>query len=269
MKPVSGQGKPIKLSIVMPARNEAGCLADTVGRLSRTLRGQQIPFEILVVDDGSRDDTPRVLKNLLRTIPELRWIRNAGPNGFGFAVRKGLERFGGEAVAVVMADGSDFPGDVVRFYRRLGKGDVDCVFGSRFMTGGAVSDYPRFKLLLNRVFNRFVQLLFGLRYNDVTNAFKMYRAHVIPGLHPLLSHHFNLTIELPLKAIIRGYRYVVLPNRWRNRETGDSKLRIKEMGSRYMFIVIYCFIEKWLSCGDYRVDRRQSVALSDSQRKGR
>jgi len=101
-------------------------------------------------------------------------------------------------------------------------------------------------------------MLFGLKYNDVTNAFKMYHANVIPGLKPFLSHHFNLTVELPLKAIIRGYRYTVPPNCWRNRENDESKLRIKEMGSRYMFILIYCFIEKWLSCGDYHIDQ-QSV----------
>jgi len=91
-----------------------------------------------------------------------------------------------------------------------------------------------------------------LRYNDVTNAFKMYRSHVIPGLRPFLSHHFNLTVELPLKAIIRGYTYAIVPNEWINRKEGVSKLKIKEMGSRYLFIVLYCFLERWLSRGDYR-----------------
>jgi dolichol-phosphate mannosyltransferase len=94
-------------------------------------------------------------------------------------------------------------------------------------------------------------VLFGLRYNDVTNAFKMYRANVIQGLKPFLSHHFNLTVEVPLKAIIRGYSYCVIPNTWINRKSGVSKLKIREMGSRYLFIIIYCFIEKWLSRGDY------------------
>lgn len=248
----------MKLSVVMPARDEAGCVAATVRSLNRTLARESIPHEIRVVDDGSRDGTGAELDKLAAEISELKTVHNPGPHGFGFAVRKGLETFDGDIVAVVMADGSDYPEDVVRFYRRMIAGDVDCVFGSRFVSGGGVVDYPRFKYLLNRVFNRFIQVLFGLEYNDVTNAFKMYRADVITGLKPFLSHHFNLTVELPLKSIIRGYRYAVLPNRWRNRQADESKLRIKEMGSRYMFIVIYCFIEKWLSCGDYRIDRKSS-----------
>jgi dolichol-phosphate mannosyltransferase len=95
--------------------------------------------------------------------------------------------------------------------------------------------------------------MFGLKYNDVTNAFKMYRKSVIEGVSPLLSHHFNLTVEIPLKAIVRGYSYSVLPITWRNRKTGTSKLKLREMGSRYLFIVLYIWLEKHLSRGDYHV----------------
>ena len=99
--------------------------------------------------------------------------------------------------------------------------------------------------------NLFIQILFGLRYNDVTNAFKLYKKEVIRGINPLMSHHFNLTVELPLKAIVRGYSFEVISIDWVNRKAGESKLKIKEMGSRYLFIVLYCAIEKWLSRGDY------------------
>jgi dolichol-phosphate mannosyltransferase len=102
--------------------------------------------------------------------------------------------------------------------------------------------------------NHLIRVLFGLRYN-ITNAFKLYRRPVIEGLKPFLSPHFNLTVELPLKAIVRDYSYEVVPNEWINRKSGVSKLRIQEMGSRYLFIVLYCLIEKWLSRGDYRRHR--------------
>jgi dolichol-phosphate mannosyltransferase len=242
----------MKLSLVIPARNEESCLEATLRELHGELTREGIPHEILVVDDGSQDGTPDILRRLASEIDEVRSISNKGPNGFGLAVRLGLERCAGDAAAVVMADGSDFPKDVVRFYRKLLEG-YDCVFGTRFARGGRVIDYPRFKLILNRMFNLFIRILFGLAYNDVTNAFKMYRKETLSGLKPFLSNHFNLTVELPLKAIIRGYRYTVIPNGWRNRKGGESKLMIKEMGSRYMFIVLYCLIEKWLSKGDYRV----------------
>jgi dolichol-phosphate mannosyltransferase len=178
-------------------------------------------------------------------------IENPRAGGFGHAVLAGLEAFSGDAVCIVMADASDDPADVVTYYRKLEEG-YECVFGSRFIPGSRIVDYPPHKLVVNRLANWFVKLLFGLRLNDVTNAFKCYRREVIEGLTPILSKHFNLTVELPLKAIVRGYTYAVVPVSWHNRTTGVSKLKIKEMGSRYMFIVLYVWLEKLLSRGDYR-----------------
>jgi dolichol-phosphate mannosyltransferase len=183
-------------------------------------------------------------------MPEVRWINNTPPNGFGFAVRAGLVAFRGDAVAIVMADQSDVPADLVAFYRTLETG-YDCVFGTRFTRGGRVVDYPWVKRILNRTGNLFIQMLFLQRYNDTTNAFKLYRRSVIAGIQPLLACHFNLTVELPLKAIVRGYSYAVVPNTWLNRTEGVSKFKIREMGSRYMFIILYCYLEKLLTRKDY------------------
>jgi dolichol-phosphate mannosyltransferase len=242
----------VKLSVVIPAHDEQGCIEATVLALARALGDAGIEHEILVVNDHSSDRTAEVLAALGARLPALRVVENAHPPGFGFAVRSGLERFDGDAVAVVMADASDRPEDLVRFFRTLEETGAECVFGTRWSPGSRVVDYPPAKRLANRLVNTAIRLLFGFRYNDTTNAFKLYRRHVIEGLRPLLSHHFNLTVELPLKAIVRGYRYEVVPNDWIGRRAGQSKLLLKEMGSRYLFIVLYCFIEKWLSAGDYR-----------------
>jgi len=241
----------VKLSVVIPAHNEEGCIEGTVRALFDKLRAENIEHEILVVNDNSSDQTETILQRLSSEISSVRYINNVPPHGFGFAVRCGLEHFTGDAVAVFMADASDRPEDLVRFFRTMERDNVDCVFGSRFTRDSKVIDYPWPKLVMNRFANLFIQILFGLRYNDVTNAFKLYRRQVIDGIKPLLSHHFNLTVELPLKAIVRGFSYSVVPNDWINRKTGVSKLKIKEMGSRYLFIVLYCFLEKWLSRGDY------------------
>jgi dolichol-phosphate mannosyltransferase len=249
----------MKLSVVIPAHNEAGCIDATLADLYAALSAASIDHEILVVNDNSSDATGELLGQLRARIPTLRAVSNAPPNGFGFAVRRGLETYSGDAVAIYMADASDAPGDLVRFFGAMEKENVDCVFGSRFMRGARVVDYPWLKYTLNRLANQFVRMLFGLRYNDVTNAFKLYRRHVIDGLQPLLSHHFNITVELPLKAIVRGYSYTVLPNDWHNRKAGESKLKIKEMGSRYLFIVLYCLIEKWLSRHDYHRSNIQRI----------
>lgn len=241
----------MKLSVVIPAHNEEGCIENTVRALDIVLKREKIEHEIVVVNDNSQDSTRSILAQLAVQIPVLRIIDNQAPNGFGFAVRRGLENFTGDAVAVYMADASDRPEDLVRFFREMEKTGVDCVFGTRFARESKVIDYPWLKLWLNRFANIFIKTIFAIGYNDVTNAFKLYRRHVIAGLAPFLSHHFNLTVELPLKAIVRGYTYSVLPNDWINRKSGESKLKIKEMGSRYLFIVLYCLIEKWLSRGDY------------------
>ena len=146
---------------------------------------------------------------------------------------------------------SDSPDDLVAYFYIL-RDRAECAFGSRFLPESRVEHYPRFKLVVNRLANLFIRLLFGLRYNDVTNAFKAYRASVIKGCRPFLSPHFNLTVELPLKAIVRGYSYEVIPISWRQRKQGVSRLHLKEMGSRYLFIVLYIWLEKLLTRGDYR-----------------
>lgn len=242
----------MKLSIVLPAYNEEGSIIETLTILYSKMNEENIDHEILVVNDNSKDNTLKLLTSIKEKIPTLVVHTNPGPNGFGYAIRYGLERFQGDCVAIMMADLSDDPSDLVLFYRRLCVGDVDCVFGSRFIKGGKLVDYPFVKLIINRIANLIIQISIGIKYNDATNAFKLYKKEVINGISPLLAPHFNLTIELSLKSIIRGYTYDVIPNKWYNRKEGVSKLKIKEMGSRYFFILMYCFVEKYFSRGDYK-----------------
>ena len=249
---VSLQHAPLRLlSIVIPARDEEGCIASTVQHLHVELCLRGVPHEIIVVDDGSSDGTWPLLQGLAATLPELRPVQNLGLHGFGRAIIYGIDQMQGDAVVIMMADESDDCRDVVLYWKKLNEGH-DCVFGSRFMSGGGVIDYPRFKLFVNRLANLFIRQLFRIRLNDTTNAFKAYRKTVIDGCRPFLSPHFNLTVELPLKAIVRGFSWKVMPITWRNRRTGEAKLKIKEMGSRYLFICLYIWLEKYFSRGDYK-----------------
>ena len=249
----------MKLSVVIPARNEVHSVAETLRGVVEELRAAGIASEVLVVDDGSTDGTAARVNELAATYAEVRSVVNDCRHGFGLAVRSGLAQAAGDAVAVMMADGSDDPRDLVAYYRKLTEG-YDCVFGSRFIRGSQLVDYPHHKLVLNRLANWFIAALFGFRYNDTTNAFKCYRRTVIDGMQPLISPHFNLTVEMPLKAIVRGYSYAVVPIRWLNRKEGISKLKIREMGSRYLFIILYLWLEKLLARGDYH---RQTAAPAD------
>jgi dolichol-phosphate mannosyltransferase len=216
-----------------------------------------VPHEIVEVDDGSTDNTWTILQQLKDRVPALVPVQNKGPHGFGRAVICGLDQMSGDAAAIMMADESDDCRDVVRYWRKLNEG-WDCIFGSRFMKGGGVIDYPWFKLRVNRLANKFLQLLFNVRLNDTTNAFKAYRKTVIDECRPLIAPHFNLTVEIPLKAIVRGYTWTVIPIIWRNRRTGVAKLKIKEMGSRYLFICLYIWLEKYFSRGDYKKKNRRA-----------
>jgi dolichol-phosphate mannosyltransferase len=239
------------LSVVIPARDEEGCIAATVEHLHVELRQRGVPHEIVVVDDGSRDRTWEILTDLKGRITELHPVQNHGQHGFGRAVVCGIDAALGDAVVVMMADESDDCRDVVTYWKKLNEG-YDAVFGSRFIKGGGVIDYPRFKYFLNRWANWFIKVLFRIKLNDTTNAFKAYRKATLDGLKPFLSPHFNLTVELPLKTIVRGYTWTVIPITWRNRKSGVAKLVIREMGSRYLFIVAYCWMEKYFSRGDYK-----------------
>lgn len=246
--------KPLELlSVVIPARDEEGCIGSTVEHLHVELRLRNVPHEIVVVDDGSTDRTWEVLRQAKERVPTLVPVKSEGPHGFGRAIVAGLDEAHGDAAVIMMADESDDCRDVVTYWKVLNEG-YDCVFGSRFVKGGGTIDYPWLKLRMNRLANFFIRMLFGLKLNDTTNAFKAYRRTVIDGCRPFLSPHFNLTVEIPLKAIVRGYSWKVVPITWRNRRSGVAKLKIKEMGSRYLFICLYVWLEKYFSRGDYRKD---------------
>ena len=176
---------------MIPARDEEGCIVSTLEDTARTLIQAEIPFELVVVNDKSRDRTAELVAQRFANDKRIRLIHNSGRNGFGTAVRAGLQACTGDAIAVMMADASDSPEDLVRYYRVLQQG-FDCAFGSRFVEGSRIIDYPRHKLIINRLANLFIQLLFGLRYNDTTNAFKCYRRHVIEAMQPLISSSFQL-----------------------------------------------------------------------------
>ena len=206
---------------------------------------------MIIIDDGSTDETPQVIEKITNKYTSVQYYKNNGDNGFGRAIRIGLEIFDGDAVAIMMADRSDSAEDLIRYWHHLSE-DNECIFGSRFVKGSKTTNYPFAKLIANRIVNTIIRFLFRISYNDITNAFKIYRKEVIEGCKPLISPHFNLTVEIPLKAIVRGYSWKVIPISWQNRKKGVAKLKLREMGSRYFFIITYLWLEKYFSRGDYR-----------------
>jgi len=227
----------MNLSIVIPAHNEEDNIELTVSGLMEELGKQGIAYEILVVDDFSTDKTGALADKLAQRYSAVKVLHRLPPNGFGRAVRDGLKIASGDCMAVVMGDLSDDPRDIVKCFRKIEDG-YDCVFGTRFIKGSRVKDYPPLKLFINRVANLFIQLLFLTRANDITNAFKLYRRELIRAIEPFEALYFNITVEIPLKAIVAGYSFAQVPINWYGRKSGVSKLSIKEMGKRYLFTVL-------------------------------
>jgi dolichol-phosphate mannosyltransferase len=223
-------------SIIIPARNEESHIKDTLCRITSIFTKEGVNFEVLVVDDGSTDRTKEVVEEIGRDTGLVKYIFNGSRHGFGLAVRKGLSAYKGGAVAVVMADGSDNPEDILTYYRKVEQG-YDCVFGSRFLKGSKCKGYPFFKLIINRLANWGIKFLFRLDNNDITNAFKCYRKQVIDKINPLVSEGFNITVEMPLKAIVCGYKYLTIPVDWSCRKKGFTKFKIEEAVISYLPVI--------------------------------
>ena len=232
----------------MPAYNEAAVIGATLRALIAHFEQQDFNYEILVVNDASRDATEAVLLDLEQTSPRLRHVTNPGPHGYGCAVRYGLRHFTGDAVAVMMADGSDSPEDAEAYFRKIQEG-YDCAFGMRFGPNSRVTGYPRFKRLLNRAGNKLIAWLVGSDYTDFTNGFKCFRSDVIDRIQPLVGAQFNLTVEMSIKAVLSGARVAVVPNSWIERTEGVSKFNVLPLCWLYLLTILYCLIQNRLARG--------------------
>mgnify|MGYP001361889519 CR=1 FL=1 len=229
------------LSIIVPVRNESDNLEDIYNYFTKNLKN--LSYEVLIINDFSADNTLEKAQSLLGE-NKLFKVLNNNKKGLGGAVNLGIKKANGSYLTIMMADRSDDINDLIRYENLMKKENLDAVMGSRFLKESKVTDYPIQKLILNRFFNLFVGLIFWNKYNDYTNAFKIYKKDILLEIMPLISESFNIFLEIPLKVISRNYKYKVIPINWMGRKKGVSKFKIKELRSKYLFTLIYCFIEK-------------------------
>ncbi len=229
------------LSIIIPAKNEAENLQDILKYFSSKL--SNIDHEVILINDFSSDETLSRAKDLFANNTKFKVFDNE-KQGLGGAIDLGITKSSGEKIAIMMADMSDHIDDLIKYNNLMDEKNLDAVLGSRFIKGSKVVEYPIQKLILNRIFNLFVSLIFFNKYNDYTNAFKIYRKKALLNVRPLVSESFNIFLEIPLKIISRKYSFEIIPINWTGRKKGKAKFRIKELRSKYLFTLIYCFIEK-------------------------
>ena len=255
----------MKLSIVIPAFNEEKNIVPCLGEIRRVVRDRHhIPYEAIVVNDNSRDGTEKVVREQMAHDPAIRLVNRTLPGGFGRAVRSGLDVVKGDVVVIYMADLSDDAEDVVAYYKKISEG-YDCVFGSRFIKGGQVVNYPPLKLVVNRIVNKCVQWMFWTRFNDLTNAFKAYRTAVIQDCGPYRASHFNITLEMSLSALIRRYNIAEIPIKWQGRHWGSSNLKLRQMGRRYLSTLLMIFFQRILVADDLMAERLSHNSVYQKQ----
>ena len=235
----------MSLSIIIPCRNEEDNLDITINEILKYLKNNLKEFEINIINDFSTDNTLSKIKKLSKLEKKVKVYDNK-VKGLGGAINLGLKNSSYKYTTIVMADLSDKPEDILKYYKEISDNKLDAVLGSRFIAGSKIKNYPKKKLFFNRIFNFLVKILFWHPYNDFTNAFKIYRTDVLKEIKPLVSENFNIFLELPLKIISRKYKYSIIPINWENRKLGKAKFQIKELGSKYLFTLFYCFFEKIL-----------------------
>ena len=230
------------LTILIPVKNEEKNVIHVIEKIENKIK---INYEILFVNDFSTDQTYKVIEDITKNNKNI-FVVNNKKKGLGESVKNGMKYGNGKYIAIVMCDGSDDLDDLNRYYEEIKNNNLDAVFGSRFLNKSKVVGYPKTKFLLNRIFNYFISLLYLNKYNDYTNAFKIYKKESLIELKPIVSESFNVFLEIPLKIINRNYKYKVIPINWFGREIGESKFKFNELKSKYIFTLIYCFCEKIL-----------------------
>ena len=235
----------MSLSIIIPVKNEEGIILNTLKQLEDSWL-TNIDHEVLIINDNSTDETVNLIKNSkFNKINVV--LKNNYKKGLGSAIVTGIDNSSKKYINIYMADMSDSLDDLNLYYKEIiSENTIDAVFGSRFIRGSKVSNYPKFKLFLNRFANNIIKIIFFSNYNDFTNAFKIYKKSTLLKLYPLVSENFNIFLELPLKVECRRLKYKIIPISWNGRTFGKSKFKIKEIGSKYIFTMLYCLLEKIL-----------------------
>ena len=233
------------LTIIIPTFQEEKSIKNTLKVINDSLTKEMFEFEIIIVDDNSNDQTKKIVSNFSKINPNIHFYLNGSSKGFGNSIVKGIEYSKGIYVAIMMADLSDSVDDLINYYNTiLNNKKLDCVFGDRW-SENSVKNYPFFKKVVNRTGNIILMKLFKTNYSDFTNSFKLYKRSALKEISPIISNHFSITLELPLKMIARGYNYKVVSNKWENREHGVSKMQIFNSIVTYSLITVYCLIDKY------------------------
>jgi dolichol-phosphate mannosyltransferase len=219
----------MKISIIVPAYNEEENIISVIHKIEEVVA---IDHELIVVNDHSSDRTRELVTNLLKQYPKLRLIDNELESGFANALRSGFLAAGADAIVPVMGDLCDDLATIKLMAKKIEEG-FDVVCGSRYIRGGCQIGGPRFKRLFSRLGGFSVGFFLGIPVHDISNAFKMYKKEVIKSIE-LKAQGFEISMELPVKAHLKGFKITEVPTVWRDREAGQSSFKVFVLLPRYI-----------------------------------
>jgi glycosyltransferase involved in cell wall biosynthesis len=214
--PPTPSPKPPGLSIFFPAYNDGGTIASMVISALLTARTLTADHEVIVIDDGSRDQTPRILDELARVYPEVQVVHHPVNRGYGGALRSGFERASKEYVFYTDGDAQYDPSELAVLWDRMDD-TVDLVNGYKISR----SD-PFHRVLIGRLYHRTVQALFGLKVRDVDCDFRLMRQSVFKKV-TLTKSSGVICLELMKKVQDAGFRIAEVPVHHFHRAYGKSQ----------------------------------------------
>lgn len=187
------------LSVFFPAYNEQENIKNTILKAYSVLKELKIPWELIVVDDGSKDKTSEIVNELSTKIPELGLVSQEN-GGYGKALRTGFLKSKNEWVVYTDSDGQ-FDFKEVRKFLDLAD-DYDAIWGYRLKRND-----PKFRLLLAKIWNLSVRFLLGIKLRDTDCGFKMVKKSCINKILPLISTRgAMINAEIPFKLKKHGYK---------------------------------------------------------------
>jgi len=228
----------MKLSVIIPSYNEARSIASVVRNLNKVIKKVENSFEIIVVDNGSTDETALVLDSLKKEIPSLATIRVFPNQGYGNGILTGLAATSGEVLGWIHADNQAKAEDVIDIYKKLLDENLDFCKATR-----VIRNENLYRIVQSKAYNTFFRLLFSAQCGDINGSPKLFRRSLYEAMQPSSKDWF-IDPEIMIKAIRLKAKIGEVEIHWKQRLGGRSKVGLDTTLEFIKNIVAYKFFNK-------------------------
>jgi glycosyltransferase involved in cell wall biosynthesis len=230
----------IELTILSPIYNEESNLETSISMIQETLQNFDKPWEILLVNDGSTDNTIEICRELEEKIENLRVVSYPVNQGRGKALRTGFEHARGRYLITIDFDLSYTPDHILTIYKELTDSDQmnDVVLGSAYMKEGKVIGVDPFRLFISKLGNKILEYTFPQSFKTSTCILRGYKREVLDALE-LESNGKEIHLEILSKVCALGFRVKEIPATLTSRKTGKSKFKLRKTSVTHLLFSIF------------------------------